>query len=108
MHIFTTRCRLFAFLRACLYVPTVELSGETAVLGLARKVERHDFLSKLVAFADDKGPAVGQPTDGFLGARICENLHEALRKNLGVVLFVIIFQLDVVRHLARFFWRHVC
>ena len=68
-------------------LPAVQFARETAVLGLATKEFRHNLFRKEAAIVDDKSLAVRQPTDRVLVIRIAEAFHQALRENLGIVLF---------------------
>ena len=68
-----------------MYLPAVQLAREAAVFGLAGKIFRHDPFGKEASVVYDKRVAVRQPADRVLAFWIAEAFHQALRKDLRVV-----------------------
>lgn len=74
-------------------VPTVEFAGKARVLGTAREESRHDLFGKELAVANDKATAVGQPTNGIVVTFIQQDGHQALRKDVLIVIIAIVLRL---------------
>jgi hypothetical protein len=69
------------------YLPAIELSRETTVLGLAREEPGHHLLPEKLAIPDDEGAAVGKPANGIRVSLVCENGHQTLREDeLAVII----------------------
>jgi hypothetical protein len=48
------------------FLPSIQLSSETTILGFARKEFWHDLFLKQLSITDDKALAVRQPTNGIM------------------------------------------
>mmetsp|Transcript_22362 Transcript_22362/g.42455 ORF Transcript_22362/g.42455 Transcript_22362/m.42455 type:complete len:329 (+) Transcript_22362:105-1091(+) len=70
-------------------VPSIQFTSKAAVFSLARKELGHDRLAENAAVTNHKGLSVGQPANGICVGFVIQNLVQAHRKDLGIVIFVI-------------------
>lgn len=75
-------------------VPSVELSCEACVLGLA-EVCWKDSVCELLAIDDDKRSAMRQPRNGIGVCWGREDLHQSLRKDLGILVHLFLWKVIV-------------
>eukprot|EP00977_Amphora_coffeiformis_P024707 scaffold16707_cov182-Amphora_coffeaeformis.AAC.1 len=69
--------------------PSIQFTSKAAVFSLARKELGHDRLAENAAVTNHKGLSVGQPANGICVGFVIQNLVQAHRKDLGIVIFVI-------------------
>lgn len=75
-------------------VPSVELSREACVLGLA-EVCWEDSVCELLAIDDDERSTMRQPCDGIGVCWGREDLHQSLREDLGILVHLFLWEIIV-------------
>ena len=70
-------------------VPTVQFTSKGTVFGFTREEFGHDLLGKYFTIANDKGLAVGQPTNRVRVRFVIEDFVQAHRKDFRIIVFII-------------------